>query len=103
MRCEELMAQVDRNAIVPVFEGYFGRLVPIVVRGVVDEDGDGTRVVADALDDGLQRRDVTQVAGDEGRRTHPGVADARAKRRRRRLVDVDESDPRMLRAKVLDD
>ena len=65
---EELVAQVHREAIVPVLRRHRLDRVPLVVGRVVDQHADRPEPRLRLGDRRAERRDVSQVAGDEHRR-----------------------------------
>ncbi|MGY4374531.1 hypothetical protein ACVWZ3_002170 [Bradyrhizobium sp. i1.3.6] len=58
---EELVLQVHRDAVVPVFRRHLLGFVPFVMCGIVDEDIDRAVCFARLGDAGAQRGDVSQV------------------------------------------
>jgi len=103
LRGEELMAQVDGDAIVPVVDCHVLRPVALVVGRVVHKRRDRTKLVTHAADHRLQRGDIAEVAALIARRALSGRSYAFDQCDRRGIVDVDEHDLRVLRAKMLYD
>ncbi len=62
---EELVAEVDGHALVPVGGGDVGEAVAVVVGSVVDEDAGWSEGLVDLGDGGLEGGDVGEVAAEE--------------------------------------
>ncbi len=99
---EELMAEVHRHALVPIFRRDLLDRVAIVVRGIVDQDVDAAKLLFQIGDHALDRRDVGQVAMPVDR----DMLRARGQPAEHRLAgiigDIDEGDFRALRDKCFD-
>src|SRR5690606_29526103 len=94
---EEQVAEVGRDALVPVLGRDVLDRVAVVVGGVVDQHVDPAKRGDRRLGRDLERREVAQVAGDEARGAEPG-----GQRFAGRFVDVEEGDFRALADEGLD-
>src|SRR4029077_9047186 len=63
--CEELMAQIDRHALVPIVHRHILGAVAVVVAGVVHEYTDRPMLALRRRDGRAQILDLAQIAGDE--------------------------------------
>jgi hypothetical protein len=99
---EELVAQIDRHAVVPVGHRDVLGAVPVVVAGIVDERADRPVAGRHLGHRGAQALDIAQVAFDVAR---PGMAargDPLDQGPRGLGRKVDEGDARTLGAEMLD-
>ena len=99
---EELVLEVHRHPLVPVFGRHFVDRVAIVVGGVVDQHVAPAEPVDQLGDLGAVIDAVGDVAVDEERR-HGRVGEARDERLARLVLHVDEGDRRPLAGESLDD
>ena len=97
---EELMAQVDRHALVPVLGRDLLESATIIVRRVVDEDAHGAQSVLHLAQRALQGIDVAQVAGQEERRLARAIAKLRHECASRLFGHVEEGDTAALSYEV---
>ena len=95
------MLEVDRDAVVEEFRRDLVDRVALVVRRIVDQDGDRPERLAHLLDRAPERRDVGDVAMLVVQRPLP--AEVGLKLLRRRVGDVEKSDPGALRGEATHD
>src|SRR5207249_8768512 len=89
LRAKELMAQVDRHALVPVLRAHLRSLVTVVIGGIVDQDAGRAALALDLGKRLAERIQIGQVAMHEpGWMAH--VAQRRRECARRLLRDIEE-------------
>src|SRR6185312_3703505 len=98
----ELVTQVDRHDAVPELGGDGFDCMAVIARGVVDEDTKLTQHGRECGDAVAQRRNIRQVAAAKEEGWSTRRCQTFDKRRRGRLVDIEEGDARALSAKCLD-
>jgi hypothetical protein len=103
LRHKELMAQIDRHALVPIGGRHIGHAVTIVIGGIVDDDVDAAQLRLDLRHHRLNGFDVTQIAAVEMGLEGGIRAKALCHRRASFLSDIAESDMRALRHEGFDE
>ncbi len=92
---KEEVLEIDRHALVPIGRGHIGPFVPLVMRGIVDENAGRAMAGREPGNGRPQRLGVGDVARGEG---HLGAVRPKLLGKRRAGVggEVDKSDPRTL-------
>ena len=100
---EEHMPQIDGLAFVPARFGHLFQRLPVVARGIVDEDAERTDPACSLVDGGLDRRNVAQIGLNENR----GMLGMRSEPFNQRPAlgfgNIDESNACALESKAFDE
>src|SRR2546425_2310066 len=101
LSCEEHVAQVHRDPVIPVRWRNLLQRVTVVVACIVDEHTDVAKREADFFNSALERGDVADVAGDEEWRRSSLFLDLPHERPARFVRNIHESNARSLQSEGL--
>src|SRR2546425_889522 len=101
LSCEEHVAQVHRDPVIPVRWRNLLQRVTVVVACIVDEHTDVAKREADFFNSALERGDVADVAGDEEWRRSSLLLDLVHERPARFVRNIHESNARPLQSEGL--